>query len=534
MLTKPAFILITIAAIFAGIYFWLATPIETNTGLEPRFDWPDETANYFWSKHYAQTGGLAIFEPLNLVAKNQIHPRSFNVRPDGSLVPGSFLGLILLYGSLAKMFSAKAIIYFTPILAIFGVLAFYGIIRRIFNEKIALLSAILMLIHPAWWYYSVTSMLPNVPFVSFLLLSIYFLFKGNKLSLSQTLISGLFAGLAISIRPAEIIWVGVVYLVVLIYFKDKIKFKRLILFFVTVLVLVFPSFYQQQILYGSFLSSGYNQLDVDSAFSCSTCQIVQSLILPFGFHPYLVTLNFWTHYLSRFWWLSLLAVLGLVAFLSQKGKQKIEIFVYILLSFFIFIWLGIYYGSWQFDDQLTVHLNTLGLSYIRYWLPLYILALPFIAIGLMWLTNFFKRRLQNLFLVILLSFLFYQSANLVLLAKPDSILPVRNRIAGYKEVAATVIKEAEDGSVIVTVRKDKVFFPERKVIHTFEALSLNPELVDILPKLVKITPVYYYALGPEPSLELENGLSLELINNFGQEVLYRIRNYESRIKNQGI
>ena len=38
---------------------------------------PDETANYVFTKLYAQTGNLVIFEKYNLVADDIIHPRSF-------------------------------------------------------------------------------------------------------------------------------------------------------------------------------------------------------------------------------------------------------------------------------------------------------------------------------------------------------------------------------------------------------------------------------------------------------------------------
>ncbi|MFA6254776.1 MAG: glycosyltransferase family 39 protein [Patescibacteria group bacterium] len=438
---------------------------------------------------------------------------------------------MLLYGTLAKIFSLKAIIYFTPLFSILGVLAFFGICKRIFNEKIALISAILMLAHPAWWYYSVASMLPNVTFISLILLSIYFLFQGQKLKISQTLLAAFFAGLALSIRPSEIIWLIVVYLVVIIYLQGKLKLRHLILFLAIAFLVFLPSLYQQRILFGDFLTSGYSQLQDNQSGVCQSCQMVKSVILPFGFHPALAAYNFWTHYLSRLWWFSLLAILGLVAFLTQKGRQKIEIFGYILFSLFSFGWLIIYYGSWQFSDLLTVHLNTLGLSYVRYWLPLYLLALPFVALSLLVLTNFLKNRWQNLVLALLLVALFYPSACLVLAAKPDSILPVRERIYTYKQTAQEVINLTEPGSVIVTVRKDKVFFPERKVIHTFDALSLNQELLTILPDLTKVVPLYYYALGPEPTLEFDNGLKLEPIKNIGQEVLYRVENQGAGIKN---
>jgi len=150
-----------------GVYLWLATPVGTDTSIGQRFDWPDEVSNFYFSSNFAKTSELAVAEPLNAVAQQQIHPRSFNVA-NGSILPGGFLGLPLLYGILAKIFTTHAIIYFTPIFSIIGALAFFGILRRLFELRTAKLAAVLMLMHPGWWYYSVTTMLPNVAFVSFL------------------------------------------------------------------------------------------------------------------------------------------------------------------------------------------------------------------------------------------------------------------------------------------------------------------------------------------------------------------------------
>ncbi|NUM25146.1 MAG: glycosyltransferase family 39 protein [Candidatus Buchananbacteria bacterium] len=517
----PIFLIVAALVALVG-YFWLVRPLGADLNIGPRFDWPDETANYFWSKSYSQTGELTLAEPMNIAAHNQIHPRSFNVRTDGSLVPGSFLGLILLYGTLAKVFSLSSLIYFTPIFSVLAVLAFYGIVKRIFNERIALISALLMLFHPAWWYYSVTSMLPNVAFVAFLIFSIYFVLKNHHPKLVDVLLGGFFLGISLSIRPSEIIWVGFIYLVLLAYRRDNLRAKNIILLLVITAAVMAPAIYQQKVIYGDYLASGYNQLD-EITPSCQTCQIVKSVIAPFGFHPQLMAVNFWTHFISRFWWWSLLAILGLIAFLFQTSKQRIEVFFYMLISMFVFAWLGIYYGSWQFTDLLTVHLNTLGLSYVRYWLPLYILVLPFVAIGLTWLTNFFKNRVKVLALAVLIGALLYQSADLVLVKKPDSILPVKERILDYRKTAARVFDVVPEDAVIVTVRKDKVFFPDRRVIHTFDALSVNQELLGILPDLVSQVPVYYYALGPEPEVEFSNGLKLETVETIGQEILYQVK-----------
>lgn len=518
-----------IAAVVAVtlVNFWLVSPVGGTAGVSPRFDWPDETANYFWIKHFSETGNLVAPEPLNEQAANQIHPRSFNVRTDGALVPGSFLGLILLYGVLVKVFTMAAVPYFTPILGAFGIMAFYGIIRKLFNNRIAVVAATIALIHPAWWYYSATSMLPNVPFVSLLTIGLYLLIRQNehrrKLG-RQYLIAGAFVGTALAIRPSEIIWVGALMLVIVLYRRSTMRPMALIFLIIGLIIAIAPSLYYQQQIYGDALVSGYNQLDEQASTACTSCQIVHSIILPFGFHPALIVSNMWAHLLSRLWWLSLLATLGGIAYLVRPQRHREEMFGYLMVSLFLGAWLAIFYGSWEFSDQLTVSLNTLGLSYVRYWLPLYLLSTPYIAFGLVWLTSLFKERYRKVALIILVAALVYPSAQLVLFQKPDSIVPVRERVRGYASVAHEVNQLTETDSVIITVRKDKVFFPERRVIHTFDALSQNNELAGIVSNLRDAdVPVYYYALGPEPITELTHGVLIEQVKTFGQEILYKLK-----------
>ena len=142
--------------------------------------------------------------------------------------------------------------------------------------------------------------------------------------------------------------------------------------------------------------------------------------------------------------------------------------------------------------------------------------------GALWFGTFLPKKIATVVLLLLLLFAGYQSATLTLIAKADSLLPVRERIKGYKQTAATVMAVTEPESVIVTVRKDKVFFPDRRVIHTFFALSVNPDLIALLPDIAAVAPIYYYALGPEPTLEFGSVARLEAVMHVGEEVLYRI------------
>jgi len=514
--------LLILTLFFGAVIFWLAIPGPRPPGVSPRFDWPDETANYFWISRWAQNGELAVPEPLNLAAQNQIHPRSFNVRSDGAIVPGSFLGLILFYGFLAKIFGSGAIVYFTPVLSLLAVLAFFGLIKRLFDAKTAFWAAVLLLINPAWWYYTEFSLLPNVAFCSLVMIGAYGFLRSEKIRYFDCLFAGAAAGLALSIRPAEIIWLLAVFLVVFYYGRARLKIRHLALFFTAAVLLLWPTLYQQQIIFGNYLTSGYSQLQ-SAAGACPACETVRALVLPFGFHPILASKNIFHYFILPAWWLTLLAGGGFLWVIFSPQKIFRRLAGYLGMTIFSGVWLGFYYGSWQFADLQTLSLNTLGASYVRYWLPLTVLATPLAAAALLWLTNFLSGRLSVIFRSSLVLVLFFLSAQLVLWGRADSWLLVKARIATYQQTAALVNGQTEVNAVIVTVRKDKVFFPERKVIHSFVGLPQNPELLTLLPNLVAKAPVYYYALAPQSELALGDNLWLEPVLTNGAEVLYKIK-----------
>ena len=162
-------ILVIIGIIFFFIYSFL---IFGNSA--SKFTWPDETANYFFIKNYIGHSNFSVAEPLNQIAANIVKPRSFNVY-QGNLVPGSFLGMLLIYGLIGKIVQIGLIKFLTPLLAVLAGLFFYKILLKIFDPKIAFISTLLFYINPAWWYYANLSMLPNISFLTFFIIGIYFL-----------------------------------------------------------------------------------------------------------------------------------------------------------------------------------------------------------------------------------------------------------------------------------------------------------------------------------------------------------------------
>lgn len=271
---------------------------------------PDEAANYFFTKLYAEEGVLSKYEPLDEGIAPVVHQRSINVNPKNYLVPGSFLGIILIYGFISKIFGSGIIIFLTPLFAALSSLFFYGIVKKIFSKKIAFISAILMLSHPVFFYYSTRSMFHNVLFISLLMMGVYFLlvgFAGEKnmaksehshicqavsaLKIKQKnagilpppiargqneakkrkiknlfivyapiLLAGFFIGLALIVRTSEAPWIIGMFLLLWIFYFRRVRLFKVFIILSMIFAVSLSVIYFNQILYGNPLISGYADL----------------------------------------------------------------------------------------------------------------------------------------------------------------------------------------------------------------------------------------------------------------------------------
>lgn len=489
-LRKPILVLGILSLIFLIFQFTAITPIKVNNDIGVKFDWPDEVANYFWSQELATNGRLAIPEILNLVADHQIHPRSFNTNIAGDLVPGSFLGLIILFAFLAKIFGVGAIIYFTPFLMLAGVWAFYFLIHKVFaSEKIALLSSSFLLFSAPWLYYSFESLLPNVPVIALFLLSVSLLVYAKKNQYWMSIFSGFLAGLALAIRPAEFVWFGVVYLVILIAKRKDLSPFDFIGFALGGVAALVPSLMWQKEIYGSFFISGYDKLPELAQQSNTFVKLVKQALVPFGVHPKLAFRNLWHYFILISPAITSLSVIGIFIYLKKWKTQSKISKIYFWLSAFVFVWLFNYYGSWLFEDLRTLSLNRLGASYVRYWLILFAIILPFAAITVDKGVKFFRIKYLRLMAIILFALLgLYQ----VSFADPNNIFSVRKKVVENRIMAGELLKDIPEKAIIVTNRSDKIFFPERRVIESY---GLRGDLENTLKVLKDNVPVYLHENG---------------------------------------
>jgi len=532
-------ILVVLGIIFFFIYSFL---IFGNS--VARFTWPDETANYFFIKNYIEHSNFSVAEPLNEIANDLIKPRSFNVY-NHNLVPGSFLGMLLIYGLIGKIVGIGLIKFLTPLLAVLAGLFFYKILLKIFEPKIAFLSGFLFFINPAWWYYANLSMLPNISFLSFLIIGLYFLLQINKERKQKNwpwvILGSFFIALALIIRTNEFLWILVALIFLAIVYYKKLKWQYVGLFALVCILVFLPIFYYNQATYGQALSFGYLRLENGQSLTSQlptefkttgfgALNFIKFLVLPFGLHPVTILKNFYNYYFILFWWLLISTCLGGFVFIKNYHEKKQG--VYFLLCFVISLYLLIYYGSWQFADQLTLALNRIGISYVRYFLPIYILSLPFIVIFLSTLISFFQNKKIKILMGLFFALIFLGfSINVVYLSGYDNLIKIKQSIKDYAEINKKVIGLTENNAVIISSRSDKIFFPERKVIGVWQ----NGDL-EIWLKLVDANvPLYYYATESVPFLEqLDSDMykfDMELTNETqieGNNYLYRIDyiNYE--------
>lgn len=487
------------------------------------FNWPDEMANYFFIDKFIDTSAFLHAEPLNSLTANVFHARSINVLGD-NLVPVGFLGILIIFGFIGKIITIYGVTLLTPLFAIIGALAFRGIIRQVFSQKIADISTLLLLTLGSYWYYASLVMLPTILFVSLLLVGIYFYLRQGqtvilKWQIFFSLISGLFIGLALITRPVEFIWVGIILLVTFIFYRQKVRWYQICLFLFSLLIPFSLMLAYNQATYGNVLSVGYLRFQhstnlieqMPSEFTISkqstTLAYLQAIFLPFGFHPKLMVLNFYKYFLKFLWPYVILFLGGLILLWRNKRKKRIEKKekIFVLIGFCISAWLVIYYGNWLLADKLVLAQNTISSSYVRYWLPINIIILPIIAYLIVELNNLkLSKKIITSIQISLIVILILFSANLVYRTPGDGFIAQHQTIARYYEQAKLVQSIVPADAIIIVDRADKLFFPKYRVIVFNGDASIFPRLKNLATNL----PLYYFTDSPDTNIQTINQTNL--------------------------
>ncbi len=500
------------------------------------FNWPDANANYFFVKLFTENNTLSFYEPLNIITDNIIHTRSINVL-NGSLVPMSWLWPIILWASLAKVFDLFSVLWLNPILAILSLWLVYAISQYLFKDKnLSFLITALLAFFAPWLYFANLVMLPSILIIFLYLLSTYlFLYtfsnsrvRGNYGGIVIFSIASVVFALSVLARPSEFIWLASILLFSVYFNKNKIKTKHYFIFISICLLFTGITLYFNKLVYGAYFSFGYLNLQSDSTnFSSLSSafggRYLLNFFLPFAWQTKIFLRNIFYHFILLIWPYWILVFTALIILRKKvftlENIWKKYLLICLVASFLLFI----YYANWDIADQSVKQYNKISNSYIRYFLPLYILWLPIFAKSI---QVIFKKYFYQSIIIILLSIF---SLHLAFYASFDGLLVQKKNINIYYQQFEQVKKIVPQDAIILTIKSDKIFFPAYQVIVPQGDLPLWPRIAKLLTQrsAFYVHDLSDTDLAKEKAVALQAGIELkfisELANNFKLEELKLIK-----------
>jgi 4-amino-4-deoxy-L-arabinose transferase-like glycosyltransferase len=409
---------------------------------------------------------------------------------------------------------------------VLGIVAFYNCVRIVWGERIARISFFLALFFPGWWYYATLGLFSHVLVVTLILWSLYsYLLYKKTPKFYFSALSGFLVALALFVRLAIAPWFGGIW-IVLLFLDIYTRRKRMFLFYsvwaiMIGLFFVLPSLLVHQSLFGAVLQTGYvlSQEGQRSLFV--------EIFFPGGIHPATAFKNFYEYAIILFWYVTIPSLLGMLYFFIHLGKARLVERKYLFISVAVSLWLIIYYGSWTLTDNINFNVS-IGVAYVRYWLPLFLLLIPFAVYGYTKINTLIKS--HNISLVVggsaLLLYVIL-SAYAVFYQFEDSLVPIKKTLAINVQIRDEVIETTEEDAVIVSSRHDKVFFPSRDVVHVDSLANMSEDVSALIEK----RPVYVYTIDSNEFIVNEYGFlfnerSLELteVTQLEKGALYALTN----------
>jgi len=532
---------LAVAAFFAYSFLTLSAPLMSNS--------PDENANHVFAVGFAETGMLHRVEPLNLELDGAVHPRSVKV-VDNLQVPGGFVGLPLIFGALGKAVGTMNIPLLTPVFALLGVLTWGLLMRRLFGNTVGACAAFLLAVNPAWWYWSARSMMPNVPFLSLVLIAACFFvvrpfgtaverrgLEGlHLLRNADYALAGIFAGLALAVRPPELYWLALAAVVAAVVVR-RLPWKGIAVAAVFLAMTMAPFLMLNLSLYGGVLSTGYGDVAAtvsDEAHQGMGARLLGPLrpvLFPLGFAPRTALANFWTYGLKFFWWwTAVVAASGVyLAYLRRKAPCTAEtsrrVGVLLAVSAAVAIWLVPFYGSYVISDNSDPSAVTIGSSYFRYWLPLFVLSTAPVAAAAARLLETKRRGITIAVLIAAAALLSIASGAAVFGAPQEGLSAVRASLVDNLAKREVILEMTEPDAIVIAERSDKIIYPERAVIYPLR----DEHTYALLPKAISMRPTYYFGITfPEKDMQYLRevklpplGVTIEPVVTMGEETLYR-------------
>lgn len=501
---------------------------------------PDEHAAYIFADVFSDTGSLFISESLNEELSGIIHPRSTIGYADG-IVPASFIGFIVFLGMVGAVFGKLSMFFVTPLIAVLTLYFWRDGVKRVFHDDLlADAAAFLLMLHPAFWYYSGRVMMHNVAFLGLLIFGAWWCLalplsaKAGKQSRSVWRlvdfgVAGWIFGLALVVRTVEMFWLMAALGSIAFVYRSQLGWRAMASFMIGFGIAMSFLAGVNTLVYGAPFVNGYtSHYSYAEAFTTDvvvsdSVETHTNFLLPFGFHERNILDNIWHYGWKLYPWMSVLALIGIALVMFEKGPQRKLWSGTLLLTFCLAIWLGVVYGSWKIIDNPDPSIISLGNSHVRYWLPLFALGSLLGAKTLRYMYGDGSRlRVAQVGGVMVLIVLL--SLRLVFFGH-DGFFPSKAALDTFAVKKAAILAATAPESIVVVDRADKYLFPERRVVVPLRSETTYAAL----PEMLKLTPVYYFGITlPAVDLEYLNtqklpplGLKIEFVQTVQEESLYR-------------
>ncbi|MEK7607002.1 MAG: hypothetical protein AAB444_02310 [Patescibacteria group bacterium] len=482
---------ILLSALFLILLFFLSF---SSAG---KFNTPDESAHFYFARLFVETGSLKSAESQNMLVENVLHPRAVNV-VRGFLVPEGFWGLPLIYGALAKLFGTAALPFFTGAIALASLPAAYVLFRSVFGLRVAKLAILLLALNPVFWYNASRGFYHNSLFACLLVVSLSMLalaWRGYRARAPLWFVlSGLAAGSALVVRPAEVVWVAGLFFVLGVAQLLRRNFS--VFWFAAVFFPLMAIPLVNHDLYGGVFRFGYavsenpvspSTVEASEAVppKFSAMGLVGQLFLPFGYHPGEAFHRVARYGILPIWWCVLPVAFGFLALFRPGMFMGSAERRYALLWAIFSLYLTLAYGSFNaefFTDPGQIPSAGIGSAYLRYWLPVYIFASPFAAVGWLFLWDKFRGvpfgRKACVPVVILTVFF---SARAVFWNGAESLASIAKDVSLFREQADRAQSATLPESVFFIPKwADRVYFPEQRVAVDLEGKNVVKIVVSLL------------------------------------------------------
>ncbi len=515
---------------------------------------PDEAANVFFIGQVAENWRLAVPWPMAEGVSGLLHPRSMRV-VDGMLVPGGFATLVAIYGVVARVLGMGIVVWLTPLLAAVAVWWWGRLVAVLSGSRVTgVVAAMLLGLHPVWWFWASRGLMPNVPFVALVIGAAWFWVKsgewgvgkwesGNEVEGKKERrkegiyvgLSGVLLAVALAIRPSEIYWIGLGVGGLVLMNWRVVVWRRWVVFVAGMAVVLLPFLWLHIATFG-WGFGGYGAsltevgVEVPHGLGDRLLGPLQPWLFPLGFAPRTALVNFWNYGVSFFWWWTLGVVVAggvLVAKwvknrsggwgVGKWGREKVGICVMVVL---MVGWLIFFYGSLLVGDNSAGEV-TIGVSYFRYWLPIFVLSTVPVAVllGRGW-------RLGKVMIGMAVGCYVVASSMAVVFAPAEGLVASQLTLQHSAAAREFIVVRTEKDAVVVVDRADKFLFPSRLVLQPLRSDYSYRSICELYPR----QPIYYYGITL-PATDLNYirevklrscGLAFQAVESLGEETLYRV------------